>query len=275
MANQPNKQPSGCLLVLMIIFFPYVLLYWLFKLLSNARKAPPEKAHNNALIFLSSGAFLFMVGIAYVAAGFAGELKSDNQEDIVFGMIVMFLIFCGGGLALMLTSPKYFKLSKLYNKYAPCILNSGILNIDQIAQIVNVDYNTAVKDLQYLLSKSSLNGAYIAHQSRTIVFPSARETSLAPQAHTVTKNTALIDVNLCVQAELMKLPGVGAAEALTAIEFRNRNGGFRSLDEFVEVLELKPHFAVQIFENATASPIAQNVPPRKKRTSRRRRAIDF
>jgi hypothetical protein len=41
MENQANKRPSGCALVLIILFFPYVLLFWLFKLLVKASKEPP------------------------------------------------------------------------------------------------------------------------------------------------------------------------------------------------------------------------------------------
>lgn len=175
MENQANKRPSDCALVLIILFFPYVLLFRLFKLLVKASKEPPEKANANALVFLLSGAFFFITGIAYVAAGFAGELQSDNQNDIVFGMVVMFLLFCGGGVALMLMSLKYFKLSKLYNKYIPYILSSGVLSIHQLSQILNVSYDTALRDLQLLLTKGALKGAYIEHPSGSIVLPNPPE----------------------------------------------------------------------------------------------------
>lgn len=71
----------------------------------------------------------------------------------------------------------------------------------------------------------------------------------------------LVDINRCTQDALLTLPGVGVAQAKHAVEYREMRGGFKSLDEFVEVLQIKPHFAVQIFGRATvgAAPAARPV----------------
>ena len=41
------------------------------------------------------------------------------------------------------------------------------------------------------------------------------------------------------------------------MDYRDQHGGFVSVDEFVDVLALKPHFAVQIFRMAEASPLPE------------------
>lgn len=85
----------------------------------------------------------------------------------------------------------------------------------------------------------------------------------------------LIDINRCTQAELLTLPGVGIVQAKAAMQYRQEHGSFRSVEEFTEVLELKPHFAVQVFERATvAAPAAPEKKPVTGTTGRRRR-LDF
>ncbi|NRT73153.1 ComEA family DNA-binding protein [Clostridium beijerinckii] len=54
-----------------------------------------------------------------------------------------------------------------------------------------------------------------------------------------------LDVNSCTEDELLQLPGVGIIEAKKAINFRNNNE-FNSVDEFIQVLNIKPHFTEKI-----------------------------
>ena len=82
-----------------------------------------------------------------------------------------------------------------------------------------------------------------------------------------------VDINHCTQAELMQLPGISVVLAKQAMEYRAANGGFRSVEEFVEKLHIKPHFAVQIFNMATVSPNTPATP--KTETGTVRRMIDF
>ena len=82
-----------------------------------------------------------------------------------------------------------------------------------------------------------------------------------------------VDINSCTTEELMTLPGIGIVQAKQAMEFRAQQGGFRSVDEFIEVLQIKPHFAVQILSRASVSAAPQPVHPVVSGAARRR--IDF
>ncbi len=62
---------------------------------------------------------------------------------------------------------------------------------------------------------------------------------------------AKINLNTCTQEEMMRLPGISVAMAMRAIQHREETGGFATVDDFVDFLGLKPHFAVQVFERAT------------------------
>ena len=45
----------------------------------------------------------------------------------------------------------------------------------------------------------------------------------------------LLNLNTATQADLEKLPGVGAATAKTIIEYRQKNGGFKKVEELMNV----------------------------------------
>ncbi len=84
---------------------------------------------------------------------------------------------------------------------------------------------------------------------------------------------ALLDINRCTLEEYMTLPGFTVAQAHRAMAHRQEQGGFRDGDEFVEVLQIKPHFAVQIFPLITAGPRIPTPAPAPEGAPRRR--IDF
>ena len=83
----------------------------------------------------------------------------------------------------------------------------------------------------------------------------------------------MLELNTADKEELMTLPGIGIVQAKQAMEFRAQQGGFRSVDEFIEVLQIKPHFAVQILSRASVSAAPQPVHPVVSGAARRR--IDF
>ncbi|MEG2337998.1 MAG: helix-hairpin-helix domain-containing protein [Clostridium sp.] len=64
----------------------------------------------------------------------------------------------------------------------------------------------------------------------------------------------LIDVNKCTEKELLKLPGVGIIEAKKVISHRSRSV-FLSIDEFMNILGVKPHFDIRIREMITCETI--------------------
>lgn len=85
-----------------------------------------------------------------------------------------------------------------------------------------------------------------------------------------------IDINTCTKSELTALPGITLADANRAMEYRSEKGGFRSVDEFVDTLGIKPHFAAQIFKLATASQIPAGAEKAEQAPGHaRRRSIDL
>jgi competence protein ComEA len=70
---------------------------------------------------------------------------------------------------------------------------------------------------------------------------------------------ASVNLNSATQAQLETLPGVGAATAKRIIEYRQKNGGFKKIEELMNVkgigekafLKLKAHITVTAPPTAT------------------------
>ena len=75
----------------------------------------------------------------------------------------------------------------------------------------------------------------------------------APRPAAATAPAETIDINTCDVTQLASLPGVSMILARKAIGIRNERGGFKSVDEFCEAIQLKPHFVVQVQDMATCS----------------------
>jgi competence protein ComEA len=75
----------------------------------------------------------------------------------------------------------------------------------------------------------------------------------------VTKPAALVNLNTATERELEQLPGVGAATAARIIEYRQKKGPFKRIEELMNVqgigeksfLKLKPQITVAAKGEAT------------------------
>jgi competence protein ComEA len=59
-------------------------------------------------------------------------------------------------------------------------------------------------------------------------------------------NSTKLNVNAVEATELALLPGVNIIMAKKIIEYRNKNGDFKSVDEFLSVANVKEHFVPKI-----------------------------
>lgn len=76
---------------------------------------------------------------------------------------------------------------------------------------------------------------------RPIDSPSAPPPLAAQDQGASSSASPLVDINAATEAELARLPGIGAVLAKRAIDLRKASGGFRSVEAFGSMLGLKPH----------------------------------
>lgn len=73
-----------------------------------------------------------------------------------------------------------------------------------------------------------------------------------PEAQAQEARVAAVNLNTASQAELEKLPGVGPATAARIVEYRQKSGGFKKIEDLMNVrgigeasfLKLKPQITV-------------------------------
>jgi len=134
-----------------------------------------------------------------------------------------------------------------------------ILSMDEIwdALCNKFDYSTSLDDVLSICGRNGflINRNYITtrrQQSKT-------ELGIANEIHArimaVSKNNELIDINTCSEAELTALPGINAITAKKIIKHREEAGTFDSVEDFIELMNIKPHFGVQIKELASANKV--------------------
>lgn len=73
-----------------------------------------------------------------------------------------------------------------------------------------------------------------------------------PKTDTFVDNgNAIIDINTCSELDFINLPGFNTLMAKEAVAYRKAHDGFSSIDEFFNVLNIKPHLIAQIQNKIT------------------------
>lgn len=100
----------------------------------------------------------------------------------------------------------------------------------------------------------------ISHHTNSVYpNPSTQQAQIQPNSNRAASKSietplVQIDLNRASELELANLPGVGAILAKKAMNERERSGGFRSLEDFGQLLGLKPHIIEKIRPHVMVTP---------------------
>ena len=68
-----------------------------------------------------------------------------------------------------------------------------------------------------------------------LAVPAAAQQAAAPQPAPAAKAEAVVNLNTATAAELESLPGIGKSTAQRILEYRQKSGGFKKVEELMNV----------------------------------------
>lgn len=125
-----------------------------------------------------------------------------------------------------------------------CVKNTGIVEVDKGARIADVIEIAGGVTEEADISKVNL--AYIVKDAQKIYIPSIYDKE---EIEYITFNNGdniiikdssegvseMVNLNTATQAELEKLPGIGPSTALKIINYREKNGKFKTIEDIKQV----------------------------------------
>lgn len=123
------------------------------------------------------------------------------------------------------------------------VINTGIICIPSGSRIS--DAIIAAGGLTELADVSKVNLAYILQDSQKIYIPSIYDDDNITYVTNTAGNNVLVDsngttknivnINTATKSELESLPGIGASTATKILDYRNKNGKFKSIEELMNI----------------------------------------
>lgn len=77
-----------------------------------------------------------------------------------------------------------------------------------------------------------------------------------PQSRPAQPAAAPVDLNKATAAELERLPGIGAATAARILEYRDRSGGFKKIEDLMNVQGIGERRFLDLRAQITVTPLA-------------------
>ena len=116
------------------------------------------------------------------------------------------------------------------------VLNPGVYKLPEGSRIV--DAVKAAGGLSAEASEESVNLAEVVTDGMQVVIQNRIEAEAAAK-QMAESDAGLVNLNTATKAQLMELPGIGESKAEDIIHYRETVGGFRTIEEIMQVPGIK------------------------------------
>lgn len=137
------------IIIVFIFFWPAAII--LIYLRTQSSKGGAFAAASNKNVYMILGAILIVLGLMRIR-----------------GSIPMALFMIIGGAAMIYYANTLAKKASRNKSYIDLLVNQGETSIDKVANMLNVKYDVALKELKTMKSLGILKGAVIDEQSRSV-----------------------------------------------------------------------------------------------------------
>ena len=169
------------IIILMVTFWP-VGIFLLWKRIQVDKKAQ-----------LSSGNTLSKIGIALIVIGILGMIGSLDDSTSMAGAI--FFLFCG--IVLKMMGEKTRKQALRIKQYIALIINQRITSLDELSRATGNTYHVVCEDLNKIIEKGYLPGAYLNLSIRQIILPGQRPPVYRQNGPTPHMKTKVVTCKSC------------------------------------------------------------------------------
>lgn len=149
-------------IIITFIFFWPLGLYFIWKRINLDKKSQLNLGRN----LIIAGSVLIVLSVIYLFA-------AVDDPTITLGQRIATVLLMGSsGAGLIILGQRSKKNAAKIKKYISLIVNQEITSIDDIAAAMALPYEITQKDIQKMIDKGYLVGAYINDITREIVLPS-------------------------------------------------------------------------------------------------------
>lgn len=176
----------------------------------------------------------------------------------------------------------WFKICRIFNKYATLDSLAAFCRRDTQVDIITLSSGQkqagdAVPKKKKVIDSDAYNRSPETYRPQ-VKMPEVANFNELKQPQNVTKaedeavyvedflnmsdimqqSASKVNINTATASEIAMLHGINIAIAKKAVEYRDLNGGFKSVDEFLQVAEVKEYFIPKIKEMITLDGASQN-----------------
>ena len=87
---------------------------------------------------------------------------------LVAAILSLMLLFVGGGVVILIGIVTMRRM-KRYNKYISMLIDNNERSLDKLANSIPIDYATAKKEIEEMIRRRFIKGAYVDEDTRTII----------------------------------------------------------------------------------------------------------